>query len=75
MEHINEATLSLDAQRALRLIRALRALPETSGTVGAEKRAINSLRLNDVAMNRPRASARRRGGQPWLILRKKTLMV
>lgn len=50
MERINEATLSPDAQRALRLIRALRALPETSGTVGAEKRAINSLRLNDVAM-------------------------
>ena len=49
MERINEATLSPDAQSALRLIRALRALPETSGTIGAEKRALNSLRLNDVS--------------------------
>ena len=48
MSRIDEATLSPEAQSALRLIRALRNLPETSGTVGAEKRAINSLRLNDV---------------------------
>lgn len=48
MERIDEATLGPDAQRALRVIRALRALPETSGTLGAEKRTLNSLRLNDV---------------------------
>jgi hypothetical protein len=36
------------AQDALRLIRALRRLPETSGTIAAEKRTLNQLRLPDL---------------------------
>jgi hypothetical protein len=43
-----EHQLSIDAQRALRVIRALRRLPETSGTIAAEKRALNQLRLPDL---------------------------
>ena len=43
-----QSELSPVAQRALRLIRALRMLPETSGTVAAEKRALNQLRLPDL---------------------------
>jgi hypothetical protein len=35
-------------QDALRLIRALRRLPETSGTIAAEKRTLNQLRLPDL---------------------------
>ena len=40
-----EEQLSLEAKSALRLIRALRLLPETEGTIAAEKRAIRDLRL------------------------------
>jgi hypothetical protein len=44
-----KAPLSSDAQAALKLIRALRRLPETSGTLAAEKRALNDLRLADLS--------------------------
>ncbi len=43
-----ETQLSQAAQDAIRLIRALRRLPETSGTVAAEKRTLNQLRLPDL---------------------------
>lgn len=43
-----EAQLSPEAKSALRLIRALRSLPETEGTIAAEKRAIRDLRLKDL---------------------------
>jgi hypothetical protein len=40
--------LSPTAQEALRLIRALRRLPETSGTIIAERKTLNKLTLNDL---------------------------
>jgi hypothetical protein len=43
-----ETQLSPEAKSALKLIRALRCLPETEGTVAAEKRAIRDLRLKDL---------------------------
>jgi hypothetical protein len=43
-----EAQLSPEAKSALKLIRALRCLPETEGTIAAEKRAIRDLRLKDL---------------------------
>jgi len=43
-----ETQLSPEAKSALRLIRALRLLPETEGTIAAEKRAIRDLRLRDL---------------------------
>lgn len=43
-----ESQLSPDAQDALRLIRALRRLPEMSGTRAAERRALNHLKLADL---------------------------
>ena len=43
-----EVQLSPEAKSALRLIRALRLLPETEGTIAAEKRAIRDLRLRDL---------------------------
>lgn len=43
-----EEQLSPEAKSALRLIRALRLLPETEGTIAAEKRAIRDLRLRDL---------------------------
>lgn len=43
-----EAQLSPEAKLALKLIRALRCLPETEGTIAAERRAIRDLRLKDL---------------------------
>jgi hypothetical protein len=43
-----EMQLSPEAKSALKLIRALRLLPETEGTIAAEKRAIRDLRLKDL---------------------------
>lgn len=43
-----EERLSPEAKSALKLIRALRLLPETEGTIAAEKRAIRDLRLRDL---------------------------
>jgi hypothetical protein len=43
-----ETSLSPAAQRALKIIRALRRLPDTSGTLAAEKHALNQLRLPDL---------------------------
>jgi hypothetical protein len=43
-----ETQLSPEAKSALRLIRALRCLPETEGTIAGEKRAIRDLRLKDL---------------------------
>jgi hypothetical protein len=43
-----EPQLSEGAKEALRLIRALRLLPETSGTVMAEKKALENLRLSEL---------------------------
>jgi hypothetical protein len=40
--------LSPAAQTALRLIRALRRLPETDGTIAAERKVIDHLRLPDI---------------------------
>jgi hypothetical protein len=45
-----EQQLSPEARSALKLIRALRSLPETEGTIAAEKRAIRDLRLRDLNM-------------------------
>jgi hypothetical protein len=45
---MQESQLNPDAQDALRLIRALRRLPETSGTRAGEKRALNNLKLADL---------------------------
>lgn len=45
---MQDTKLSPEAQEALRLIRALRRLPEVSGTIMAEKRALNSLKLNEL---------------------------
>jgi hypothetical protein len=49
----DNSALTPNAQLALRKIRALRMLPETSGTVAAERRVLNSLNsieTLDVAM-------------------------
>jgi hypothetical protein len=46
MESTNE--LSPQAQRALRKIRALRSLPETTGTQAAEYRLVKSLNVSDT---------------------------
>jgi hypothetical protein len=43
-----EATLGPAAQNALRTIRALRMLPETKGTVAAEKRALENINTKDI---------------------------
>lgn len=43
-----EGQLSSGAKDALRLIRALRQLPETNGTVIAEKKALESLRISEL---------------------------
>jgi hypothetical protein len=43
-----EQQLSAEAKEALKLVRALRMLPETEGTIAAEKRAIRDLRLRDL---------------------------
>jgi hypothetical protein len=48
MKHILENNLSPAGQEALKLIRALRRLPETDGTVIAEKQAIKALRIADL---------------------------
>jgi hypothetical protein len=45
---MTNSKLSPDALDALKLIRALRRLPEMSGTVAAERRALNHLRLPDL---------------------------
>jgi hypothetical protein len=44
----HEDTLSAGAREALRLIRALRQLPETTGTIVAEKKALENLRLSEL---------------------------
>jgi hypothetical protein len=41
-------SLSPNAQHAVRLIKALRALPQTSGTIAAEKRTLIQLNLTDL---------------------------
>jgi len=46
MEISNELTPT--AQRALKSIRALRKLPETSGTVAAERKVLKALNLIDT---------------------------
>ena len=43
-----EMQLSPEVKSALKLIRALRCLPETEGTIAAERRAIRDLRLKDL---------------------------
>ena len=43
-----ETELSPAAKAALKTIRALRALPETSGTIQAERRALNVLNTIDI---------------------------
>lgn len=43
-----ETELSPAAKAALKTIRALRLLPETSGTIAAEKRALNVLNTIDI---------------------------
>ena len=43
-----EEQLGPEAKSALRLIRALHLLPETEGTIAAEKRAIRDFRLRDL---------------------------
>lgn len=48
MSKQQDEQLSPEAQSALKLIRALRLLPETEGTIAAEKRAIRDLRLKDL---------------------------
>ena len=48
MRHILEHNLSPAGQDALRLIRALRRLPETDGTVIAERQVIKELRIADL---------------------------
>jgi hypothetical protein len=47
MSH-QEEKLSAGAREALRLIRALRQLPETNGTLVAEKKALENLRLSEL---------------------------
>ena len=41
--------LSPAALHALKVIRAARALPQTSGTLALEKRTLNQLRLPDLS--------------------------
>ena len=43
-----EANLSPAGLEALHLCRALRCLPETNGTVQAERSAIKNLRVSDI---------------------------
>ena len=43
-----EASLSRDAKDALRLIRALRRLPETKGGIIAEQRALGNLKISEL---------------------------
>ena len=47
MSH-QEEQLSQGAKETLKLIRALRQLPETNGTVIAEKKALESLRISEL---------------------------
>jgi hypothetical protein len=49
MPQAPKSTLSPAAQSALKIIRAARALPQTSGTLALEKHALNQLRLPDLS--------------------------
>jgi hypothetical protein len=46
--HMRKSDISPQAQEALRTIRALRALPETSSTIAAERRIISRLNITDT---------------------------
>jgi len=43
-----EASLGPAAQSALRTLRALRMLPETKGTIAAERRALENINTKDI---------------------------
>jgi len=46
--HKLEVQLTPNGAAALNLIRALRSLPEASGVIGAERSALNTLRIPDI---------------------------